>query len=92
MDDLRRRIEALVSPAGALAPDEIFLTSLRQRELLERAARSLAQAEGAARDGLGGEYVVVDLREAVDRLGEITGGVDIDSIYDRLFSSFCIGK
>jgi tRNA modification GTPase len=92
IEDLRRRIDALVSPAGALAPDEAHLTSLRQRDLLERAARSLAQAEGAARDGLGGEYVVVDLRAAVDRLGEITGSVDIDAIYDRLFASFCIGK
>jgi tRNA modification GTPase len=92
IDDLRRRIEARVSPAGALAPDETFLTSLRQRDLLNRAAASLSRAEGAARDGLGGEYIVVDLRDAIDRLGEITGGVDIDAIYERLFASFCIGK
>jgi len=92
IDDLRRRIDALVSPAGALAPDELFLTSLRQRDLLERAAGSLKRAEGAGRDGLGGEYVVVDLREALDRLGEITGDVEPDTIYARLFSTFCIGK
>ena len=92
IDDLRRRIDALVSPAGALAPDDLFLTSLRQRDLLDRAALSLGRAEGAGRDGLGGEYVVVDLREALDRLGEITGAVDVDAIYERLFSAFCIGK
>ena len=92
IDDLRRRIDAQVSPVGALAPDELFLTSLRQRDLLERAALGLRQAEGAGRDGLGGEYVVVDLREALDRLGEITGAIDLDTIYDRLFSTFCIGK
>ena len=92
IDDLRRRIETQVSPAGALAPDELFLTSLRQRDLLERAAASLRSAEGAGRDGLGGEYVVVDLREALDRLGEITGDVDLETIYERLFSTFCIGK
>lgn len=92
IDDLRRRIDARVSPAGALAPDELFLTSLRQRDLLDRAAASLKRAEGAGRDGLGGEYVVVDLREALDRLGEITGDVDLETIYERLFSTFCIGK
>jgi tRNA modification GTPase len=92
IDDLRRLIDAQISPAGALAPDELFLTSLRQRDLLERAAASLRRAEGAGRDGLGGEYVVVDLREALDRLGEITGDVDVDAIYERLFSTFCIGK
>jgi len=92
LEDLRRRLLSRVSPAGALSPDELFLTSLRQRDLLARAAESLRRAEAAARDGLGGECMALDLREALDRLGEITGEVGLDEIYDQLFSSFCIGK
>jgi tRNA modification GTPase len=92
LEDLRKRLLERVSPAGALRPDELFLTSLRQRDLLARAAESLRRAEAAGRDGLGGECIALDLREALDRLGEITGEVGLDEIYDRLFSSFCIGK
>ena len=92
LEDLRKRLLERVSPAGALRPDELFLTSLRQRDLLARAAESLRRAESAGRDGLGGECIALDLREALDRLGEIGGEVGLDEIYDRLFSSFCIGK
>jgi tRNA modification GTPase len=92
LEDLRRRLLSRVSPAGALRPDELFLTSLRQRDLLTRAAESLRRAEAAGRDGLGGECIALDLREALDRLGEITGEVGLDEIYDQLFSRFCIGK
>jgi tRNA modification GTPase len=92
LEDLRRRLISRVSPAGALRPDELFLTSLRQRDLLTRAAESLRRAEAAGRDGLGGECIALDLREALDRLGEISGEVGLDAIYDQLFSRFCIGK
>jgi tRNA modification GTPase len=90
--DLRRRLEDGVSPAGALRPDDLFLTSLRQRDLLVRAAGAMARAEAACGEGLGGECIVVDLSDALDGLGEITGEVGLDEIYDRLFSTFCIGK
>jgi tRNA modification GTPase len=90
--DLRRAIAERVADAAALAPDEAFLSTLRQRELLGEAATHLGRALGAGRDGLGGEYLVVDLRDALDRLGELTGEVGAEAIYARLFASFCIGK
>jgi tRNA U34 5-carboxymethylaminomethyl modifying GTPase MnmE/TrmE len=38
------------------------------------------------------EYVVVDLREAVRALDEITGEANAEEIRDALFAQFCIGK
>ena len=90
--DLRRAIADRVAEATALAPDEAFLSTLRQRDLLAEAAAALGRALGAGRDGLGGEYLVVDLREALDRLGALTGEVGVEAVYARLFASFCIGK
>lgn len=90
--DLRRRMEERVAPGGALDPDSQFLTSVRQRDLLARAAASLARAEHGALEQLGGEYLALDLRDALDALGEVTGEVGLEAIYDRLFSTFCIGK
>jgi tRNA modification GTPase len=42
--------------------------------------------------GQAGELIAMDLRAAIDALGEITGAVSTDDILDRIFKEFCIGK
>lgn len=70
----------------------VFVTNLRHRDLLVKSAAAVRRAEGAARDGLQPECLLIDLKEALDRLGEITGEVGIEGIYERIFRNFCIGK
>ncbi len=77
---------------SGIAHEEAIITSLRQRDLLQRAAAAIGTAEDAARSGAGEECWLLDLREAIDRLGEITGAVTIDDLYRKIFSTFCIGK
>jgi len=89
---VRDRIAAAVTTGPAGSGEQVFLTNVRHRDLLNRAEDALARCEGAARDGLGEECLVLDLKEALDRLGEISGEVGIEGIYDRIFSQFCIGK
>jgi tRNA modification GTPase len=38
------------------------------------------------------EIVAVEMRDALDRLGEIVGAVTTEDILARIFSEFCIGK
>ena len=91
VDGLRRRLsEAAGGAAGA--GETAFVTNLRHFDLLTKAAAALARVEGAARDRLSEEYLLVDLKEALDRLGEITGEVGVEGIYERIFRNFCIGK
>ena len=90
--DLRRRLGEAVGAPTVASRETIFLTNLRHRDLLLKAAEALRRAEGAAERGTGEEYVVLDLGEGLERLGEITGEVGIDGIYDRIFRDFCIGK
>lgn len=89
---LRSVLGEKVGSGDAPEADGTFVTNLRHRDLLLKSAGALARAEGAARDNMGEECLVLDLRAALDHLGEITGEVGIDSIYERIFRNFCIGK
>ena len=38
------------------------------------------------------DYIVIDIRSAWEKLGEITGDTVDEDIIDQIFSQFCIGK
>jgi tRNA modification GTPase len=38
------------------------------------------------------EYVVVDLKGALQAVGEIIGATDVEQVLDSVFDQFCIGK
>ena len=50
------------------------------------------RAAQAAAAGLSEELLLEDLRESMLHLGTITGEFTGDDLYDRIFSTFCIGK
>lgn len=64
----------------------------RHQGCLKKAAESLANAREALELGTGVEFASIDLREALDLIGEIAGRVDTEEILGEIFGSFCIGK
>ena len=72
------------------ASDVVF--TMRQRVVLSRTLDILEQTSDSLNEGIGYELVAIDLRRALDTIGEITGEVLTDDILDRIFSEFCIGK
>jgi tRNA modification GTPase len=72
------------------ASDVVF--TMRQRVVLSRALDILEQTSDSLNEGIGYELVAIDLRKALDTIGEVTGEVLTDEILDRIFSEFCIGK
>ena len=72
------------------ASDVVF--TMRQRVVLGRALDILEQTSDSLNEGIGYELVAIDLRKALDTIGEVTGEVLTDDILDRIFSEFCIGK
>jgi tRNA modification GTPase len=71
--------------------DGVMVTNIRHKVSLDAASGRLRAALSAlGREPL--EIAAVELREALDRLGEIVGAVTTDDILDRIFSGFCIGK
>lgn len=68
------------------------VSNIRNYNCLKSALSSLKNAAVSARDGLSGEFIAVDLRNAIDSLGEIIGEVTSEDILNNIFSQFCIGK
>lgn len=77
---------------GNLPEEEMEIARARHAECLKAACTSLGDAKAAFSKSLSGEFVMVDLRDALLRLGEITGERLDEQILDRIFSTFCLGK
>jgi tRNA modification GTPase len=70
----------------------VVITSARHYSALERSSKSLTLALETIRSGSSGEFVAVDIRTALDSLGEIVGSTSTEDILNSVFSRFCIGK
>jgi len=72
--------------------EDPVITDARHAAALEQAMRSLERSASALDQGFSEELVLEDLRDAVRALGAITGEFTTEDLYDRIFSTFCIGK
>jgi tRNA modification GTPase len=75
-----------------LESNKTILTNLRHKICLEKVIESLKIALQSLEMKYSGEFISVDLRNALNSLGEITGEVTNDDILNNIFSRFCIGK
>ena len=71
---------------------EPLIDSERQRDLISRALAALGRLRDARAGGVTADLLAVDLADALDALGEITGEVTTAEILERMFAGFCVGK
>lgn len=92
MDDLLESISERMNDRIRFQPEDSVVSSLRHRNRLQAAMEALKRGRAALELGLSEELPVVDFHAALSAVGEITGEVSIDDIYEHIFSNFCIGK
>ena len=86
-------VYAILQRCGALYNQPLLLAlNDRQRDLATAAVQALCSIEVTANEQLPWDFWSIDLRQAVHSLGEITGQELTESLLDRIFSRFCIGK
>jgi tRNA modification GTPase len=90
MDVLRRRMSEMAFGAATAVAAGLALNG-RHVRAIEEAIEAIARVEEAVEGG-GAEVVALELREALDALGEILGRVSPDELLGRIFATFCIGK
>ena len=85
--------ETLRASQGEIEPDFPMLTNARHRQAIETARLELVHFERAWREeNLPATVASVHLRAAVVALEELVGSIDVEDVFDRVFSSFCVGK
>ena len=92
LDHLTSVIQSICLKEGLEATPSVLVTRLRHKTILEQAHRSLEEAMRSLERKESGECVALDIRAALDALGEITGAVSTEDILERIFQDFCIGK
>ena len=94
--ELKRTMADLICDDLAQGENAALSINGRQREALAQARAALGRCQALASNLTdtidAAEIFALELREALDALGTITGQVTTEDLLGRVFSSFCIGK
>ncbi len=82
----------LILGGSVTTADTPLVSNPRHKALLQRALEHTQAAISAQQATLSPDLVSIDVREAVEALGEITGETVTEDLLDTIFSKFCIGK
>ena len=91
-ESLSDRIQGSLHFSEADWGEHAIAINARHQASLQLARTSLVAALELLENGSDPELAAIDLREALDALGEIPGRVDTEDLLGVIFSSFCIGK
>jgi tRNA modification GTPase len=90
--ELRNEILRRVAGDAAVQHESGFLTNARHQGLVNESLKGLDAAEGAVRNGIPHEMLLLDLYSALRPLDSVTGETSADDILNLIFGRFCIGK
>ena len=77
---------------GGLNLEHTVVSNARHFEALQKSHDSLTSVLHSIDNGVTTDFVAMDIRRALNHLGEITGEIVVEVLLDNIFSKFCIGK
>ena len=88
---LKERLAELVN-INALDQNKSVVTNSRQYGALLNASESLQAVQNGLASAISGDFIAMDIRQAIHHLGEIVGEVSTEDLLESIFRDFCIGK
>lgn len=92
IDSFRDRLYDIITQGTGLSSSDLVAINSRHQRCLAKAQQALGKARELLLAGESVEFVALDLREALDAVGDIVGRTDTEEILGEIFSQFCIGK
>ena len=78
--------------AGILRNNETIITNSRHYDALIKSLEEIKKVQHGMQQGLSGDLLAIDIRQALYHFGEITGEITSDDLLGNIFANFCIGK
>ena len=72
--------------------DEVYITNIRHKTALAEAEESLKKVRMSIDSGMPEDFYSIDLLDAYESLGSITGETIGEDLVNEIFSKFCMGK
>ncbi|MFD2573824.1 tRNA uridine-5-carboxymethylaminomethyl(34) synthesis GTPase MnmE [Spirosoma soli] len=92
LEELKAALSARVRTDAAVQTGSAVVTNARHYEHLTGTDEALARAISGLDAGTTPDWLAMDLRVALQHLGQLTGEITTDDLLDSIFSKFCIGK
>lgn len=90
--ELEQTVKEMFFQGGLTFNDEVYITNVRQKEALLQAFTSLSQVKESIESGMPEDFYTIDLMDAYEALGNITGETIGEDLVNEIFSKFCMGK
>jgi len=92
IEELEKEIARLFLQGEVVGSDEILITNVRHKKLIDDAQGSINRALEALDTGMPIDCASIDIKDAAEYLGQITGESVSEDVMHSIFSRFCIGK
>ncbi|MCK5654727.1 MAG: tRNA uridine-5-carboxymethylaminomethyl(34) synthesis GTPase MnmE [Candidatus Aureabacteria bacterium] len=89
---LKEEIYKLTVGDSPVELEETFISNIRQLEALKFAYISVKDALKALKKGFPEDIAAIEIKEALNSIGKITGETTDEEILTSIFSKFCVGK
>ncbi|MGR3320125.1 MAG: tRNA uridine-5-carboxymethylaminomethyl(34) synthesis GTPase MnmE, partial [Candidatus Anammoxibacter sp.] len=90
--DLKNELKNIVLKGDIDQSGSHLIMNARQKTALSNTANFIDYAIKTTKCGESLEFIALDLRNALDALGDIVGNTLTDDILDNIFAEFCLGK
>lgn len=91
IDSVLKAFEHFVNK-GLLHEGDHIVSNARHHEALRKTLHALEEVKSGMDNGISGDFLAIDIRQALHYLGTITGAITTDDLLGNIFSKFCIGK
>ena len=92
LSDLYNELDIMFGLEQIMPDNEILITNIRHKELIEEALKHVKEAKESLENNMPIDIISINIKEAMQDLGKITGENVSEDVIKEIFSKFCLGK
>jgi tRNA modification GTPase len=93
IEELKQALSSsLLQRDTRISPEHLIINNIRHKNALAQIRDNLSNALKGLEEGISIEFIVFEIRSALDTLGEMVGETTTEEVLNHIFDQFCIGK